>query len=296
MYFYPRGYLLCFLMRIKTLIIVASEVCSSRAKADRGTHLPGRWFFGLSTKKGPRQIRFYGSAGALSLFCNVYAVAFTECGSVIRMLSCKLEASRLLDSVRAAVCIELLLAFLNNLVNAGGLHRILVLFDRCVHIVGVAKLERPSVLLIGTRAGRDFRCDVARVKHEGRILFVALLRIDLLLPLVTNRVVIIWHACLVAVQILRADSPHCVGIVEIRIKDCILPLVIEIIGCSEDAVVEGIIGFLIRREQVSESKCSLRILGGIRDDHAVLRIWKMRDVLVEGSKMKIPIRMKNCLS
>jgi hypothetical protein len=51
MYFYPRGYLFCFLMRIETLIIVASEVFSSRAKADRGTHLPSRWFFGLSTKK-----------------------------------------------------------------------------------------------------------------------------------------------------------------------------------------------------------------------------------------------------
>ena len=38
-------------MRIETLIIVASEVFSSRAKADRGTHLPSRWFFGLSTNK-----------------------------------------------------------------------------------------------------------------------------------------------------------------------------------------------------------------------------------------------------
>jgi hypothetical protein len=42
-------------MRIETLIIVASEVFSSRAKADRGTHLPSRWFFGLSTKKARAQ-------------------------------------------------------------------------------------------------------------------------------------------------------------------------------------------------------------------------------------------------
>ena len=46
-------------MRIETLIIVASEVFSSRAKADRGTHLPSRWFFGLSTnKKGAEALLF----------------------------------------------------------------------------------------------------------------------------------------------------------------------------------------------------------------------------------------------
>jgi hypothetical protein len=44
-------------MRIETLIIVASEVFSSRAKADRGTHLPSRWFFGLSTNKAQHDVQ-----------------------------------------------------------------------------------------------------------------------------------------------------------------------------------------------------------------------------------------------